>query len=107
MSEFAKKYDNYECDDKSSDTAVRNVCLCLPVTVTPDVKIGNINVKPIGRTEVSEYCCGGRGETSCSFTITQKLRIEVPVDFDANVSTEETYIDCNCNEGDCKEDNDW
>ncbi|MBR2973890.1 MAG: hypothetical protein IKC41_06765 [Clostridia bacterium] len=106
MSEFAKKYDdNNECNNISA-TGVRDVCLCLPVNVTPDIKVGNISVKPMGRSEVSDYCCGGREETSCSFTISQKLRIEVPVEFGVNVSTAETYIDCNCNNCD-NDDNDW
>ena len=106
MSEFAKKYDDYDYDNKVSAVGYRDVNVCVPVTITPEVKVGKVNVKRIGKAEVSDYCCGGKEETSCSFTISQKLRVEVPVDFDAKASTGKTYIDCDCEcDDDC--DNDW
>lgn len=107
MSEFAKKFDNYDYDNKVCATGFRDVNVCVPVTITPEVNVGNARVKRIGKAEVSDYCCGGKEETSCSFTISQKLRVEVPVDFDAKATPGKTFIDCDCDCGDCCDDNDW
>ncbi|MBR2472126.1 MAG: hypothetical protein IKB55_05530 [Clostridia bacterium] len=105
MSEFTNKINDF--DNDMSVTEVRDVNVCVPITITPDVHVGNIRVKPIGKSEVSNYCSCSREEASCSFAINQKFRVEVPVDFDVKVSTDETYIDCDCNSGNCCEDKDW
>ena len=105
MSEFAKKIDDFDYDNKVCATGFRDVNVCVPVTITPEVNVGCARVKRIGKAEVSDYCCGGKEENSCSFTISQKLRVEVPVDFDAKVSTDKIYIDCDCSES-C-DDNNW
>ena len=102
MSEFAKKFDNYDYDKKP--VTEQDVCVCVPVTIEPVVKVGDARVRRIGKVEVSSDCdCKGCNDTTCKFVISQKLRVEVPVDFDAKACPGEAYVNCDC---DCKHDYD-
>lgn len=87
-----------EMDDKAGCTAVgsQDVDVCVPVTVKPFGKAGNAKTKCMGTAVVysgSDHCKGQK-DGVCKFTITQKLRIEVPVVFGANVEIGDASVEC-------------
>ena len=75
---------------------VQDVDVCVPVIVKPFGKAGNITTKCLGKSYVAfgnEYC-RGRKDGVCKFTITQKLRVEVPVIFGAEVEIGDASVEC-------------
>lgn len=68
--------------------------VCVPVTVTPFANPGMATATCCGEPKVSMggQCPGDR--KSCSFTITQKLCIEIPISFGAVIETGEAVVQC-------------
>lgn len=73
--------------------------VCLPVSVKPCVRVGNIKTECCGRPILSssraEKCCNkGCEEGSCHFTIIQKMKIEIPLEFTADTDVDNLFVDC-------------
>ena len=72
--------------------------ICLPVTVKPKVKVGKIKAECCGNPIVSgdrhEKCCKDMQKDSCHFTIIQKMKVEIPIDFNADTDIDELFVDC-------------
>ena len=67
---------------------------CVPVKVTPFAKPGTAKATCCGEPIVrpGTQCTGN--QTSCSFTITQNLCIEIPISFDAVIETGAAVVQC-------------
>lgn len=101
MFEEEKREEYYEggkCDTKAYQSAV----VCIPVTISPFAKVGTIVTECCGKPVVSEKHCNCKGEEngSCKFTISQKIKVEIPVEFGANTTVGGTFVDCECSEYD-------
>lgn len=83
-----------------SSVGYQDVNVCIPVTIKPFGEVGNAKTKCLGRAVVSYGCdhCPGKTGDVCKFTISQKLRVEVPVIFGARAEVGEASVDC----GDCE-----
>ena len=83
--------------EKCSVIGHQTVEVCVPVSVKPFAEVGKINIicceKPLITSDSEE--CRGEQEKTCDFTIKQKICIEVPIEFGAEVNTEEAFIECN------------
>lgn len=105
MEEYKDRDDRCEA---CSAVGVQDVVVCVPVTVRPFTEVGRIKTKCLGCAVVSDrpgYCHGKKDEV-CKFTISQKLRVEVPVAFGAKTEVGDTAVDCKCAENDdpcCKD----
>jgi hypothetical protein len=69
------------------------VDVCIPVTIKPYGEVGNARTRCLGAAVVSADCdkCPGRPGAVFKFTITQKLRVEVPVVFGARAEVGEAF----------------
>ena len=93
---------NYEeekpMDNRTGCPAVgyQDVNVCVPVTIKPFGEAGNVKTQCIGNPVISSKCdtCSGNPGGVCKFTISQKLRVEVPVIFGAKAEVGEAVIDC-------------
>ncbi len=91
-----EKHDEFcaeeRCDTKASQTAT----VCVPVTITPFAKVGAICTECCGKPEVSNKHghCKGVENGNCKFTISQKIRVEIPVEFGANTTVGGTFVEC-------------
>lgn len=96
---------NPEMDKKTSEekdkagcsaTGYQDVNVCIPVTIKPFGEVGNAKTKCLGDAVVSAGCdmCPGKPGDVCKFTISQKLRVEVPVIFGARAEVDEASISC-------------
>ncbi|MDO4297366.1 MAG: hypothetical protein Q4C59_02670 [Lachnospiraceae bacterium] len=76
----------------------QEVDVCLPVTIKPFGEVGNIKTHCEGKPSITpgSDCCPGKPGGVCKFTISQKLRIEVPVIFGAKAEVGEASVDCGC-----------
>lgn len=100
-----------ECEglDRTGCSAVgyQDVNVCIPVTIKPFGEVGNAKTKCIGKAVVAQGCsrCPGKPGEVCKFTISQKLRVEVPVIFGARAEAGEASVDCGCadSKDSCKE----
>ena len=97
---------DHEMEKKTCCTAVgsQEVDVCVPVTVKPFGEAGNAKTECLGKAVVVKGCdhCPGKPEGVCKFTITQKLRVEVPVIFGARVEIGDASVDCGCVESENK-----
>lgn len=84
----------------------QDVSVCIPITIKPFGEVGNAKVQCLGKAMVKSGCddCPGKTGEVCKFTISQKLRVEVPVIFGARAESGEASVDCGCAESACKSD---
>lgn len=77
--------------------------VCIPISVKAFGEVGNAKTQCLGKSIVSSGCgaCEGKPGEVCKFTISQKLRVEVPVIFGARAEAGEAIIDCGCTEKMC------
>jgi hypothetical protein len=91
---FDKEIDDMTCPA----IGYQDVNVCVPVTIKPFGDVGNATTQCIGRpivTSENDRCCGEPGGV-CKFTISQKLRIEVPVMFGARAEIGDVFVGCEC-----------
>lgn len=76
--------------------------ICVPVTVTPFARPGTARTICCGKPAIiTEASCYGE-RTSCSFTVSQDLCIELPITFGAHVETGTISVQCDgISEGSC------
>lgn len=74
----------------------QKVSVCVPVTVTPFANPGHTKTKCCGNPRVSssEMTCPGKKNGVCTFTISQTICVEVPVEFGAKAEVGDTFVDC-------------
>jgi hypothetical protein len=79
----------------------QDVNVCIPVTIKTFGEAGNAKTQCLGNAVVSTGCdkCHGKVNDVCKFTISQRLRVEVPVVFGARAEVGEAIVDCGCMEG--------
>ena len=74
------------------------ITLCVPVHVTPKVKIGKVKTErcgdPIITAKKHGICDDKKCDDGCHFNIVQKMKIEIPIDFDAHTKVDESFVDC-------------
>lgn len=94
------KHDKDKHDKDCRAVGYQDVNVCIPVTIKPFGEAGNATTRCIGKAIVSSECeeCPGKTGEVCKFTISQKLRVEVPVVFGARAEIGEASIDCGCAE---------
>lgn len=68
--------------------------VCVPVKVTPYAKAGTATARCCGEPIVRTGSRCQESQTSCSFTITQKLCVEIPISFGAAIETGAASIQC-------------
>lgn len=92
----------HEMADKAGCSAVgyQDVNVCIPITIKLFGEVGNAKTKCMGKPVVAAGCdeCPGCPDKVCKFTISQKLRVEVPVIFGARAEAGEASVDCGCAE---------
>ena len=78
------------------------ITLCVPVQVTPKVKIGKVKTERCGEPIITAkphgICNERKCEDGCHFHIVQKMKLEIPVEFDATTKVEESFVDCEIRE---------
>ena len=91
-----EKHDNNCTEEKCDTKAHQTATICVPVTVTPFAKIGTICTECCGRPMISDKhgYCKGIENGSCKFTISQKIKVEIPVEFGANTTVGGTFVEC-------------
>ena len=94
--EHLEHYSEFYDDCKS--IIEKFLTICLPVTTTPYVRIGRIKTECCGNPIVSakkpEKCCEDMKDGCCKFTIIQKMKIEIPIDFNADTKIDDLFVDC-------------
>lgn len=85
------------CDDGKS-IIEKFLTICLPVTTTPCVNVGKVKTKCCGNPIISprkhENCCDEMKDGCCKFTIIQKMKVEIPIDFNAETKIDDLFVDC-------------
>lgn len=67
---------------------------CVSVEVCPFATPGTISIECCGDPIIHDCCdqCYGTANGCCDFTISQSMRVDIPVTFGANVQIGETYV---------------
>ena len=83
----------------------------VPVEIKPFAEVGRVKFECVGKPVIHRGTkeCKGKERETCKFTISQKIRVEVPVAFSAKTEIGPAMIDCKCGErqedyiaGECK-----
>ena len=86
------------CDGENpcAATGYQTVSVCLPVTVTPYARVGDVRTYCCGTPVVTPgmSVCPGERAGSCTFTLRQRVCVAVPVDFGADVQLGEHSVEC-------------
>lgn len=92
-------------------TASHEATACVPVSISPFADACTVDVECCGSPVIhsgDESCCGTLNG-SCEFTVSQKMRINIPIAFGADIIVGGTYVQngqtsgitdgecCNCN----------
>ena len=92
------KVDYTKYDDDCRALIEKFLTICLPVTTTPCVKVGKIKSECCGNPIISsrkhDMCCEGMKDGCCKFTIIQKMKVEIPIDFEADTKIDDLFVDC-------------
>lgn len=74
----------------------QDVVIGVPVEIKPFAKVGKVKTECIGKLDIHHGSekCEGRPHQTCKFTVSQKMRVEVPVIFGAKTEVGEAHIDC-------------
>lgn len=97
--------------DKSCCSIIEKfLTICIPVTTTPNACVGKIKTECCGNPIVSlkkpDNCHKDKDSCNCRFTIVQKMKVEIPIDFSADTKIDDLFVDCelkpDCN--DCRVD---
>lgn len=74
----------------------QDVNVCIPVTIKTFGEAGNAKTQCLGKAIIASGCdsCSGKTNDVCKFTISQKLRVEVPVIFGARAEVGKASVDC-------------
>ena len=77
-------------------TGYQKIQVCVPVTIKPFANPGNTKTTCCGDPVVTAgiNTCEGVMDGECSFTISQQLCIEVPVDFGATSTVGDAAVAC-------------
>lgn len=103
--EFEQEIDEalYEEADRAGCPVVgyQDVNVCIPVTIKPFGEAGNAKTQCLGNAVVTPGCshCPGKQGEVCRFTISQKLRVEVPVIFGARAEIGDASVECGDTDG--------
>ena len=78
----------------------QEIDVCVPVTIKPFGDAGDVTTQCMGEPVISSNCegCTGYAGRICKFTVSQKLRVEVPIMFGADAVVGEALVDCPCEE---------
>jgi len=76
----------------------QDVMVGIPVEVKPFAEVGKIKTECVGRPIIvrGSSMCEGKPKDTCRFTISQKMRVEVPVAFGARTQVGQARVDCKC-----------
>lgn len=95
-------------DDDSKSIIEKFLTLCLPVTTTPCAKIGKIKTECCGNPIISsrkhDMCCDEMKDGCCKFTVIQKMKVEIPIDFEADTRIDDLFVDCEFKHDKCDYD---
>ncbi len=105
--EFDQEMVYEEMDKKPHDEIDRVGCsaigyqdvnVCIPITIKTFGEAGNAKTQCLGKAVVVSGCdyCPGKTNDVCKFTISQRLRVEVPVIFGARAEAGKASVDCGC-----------
>lgn len=87
---------NSETEDTCPAIGYQKASVCVPVTVTPFAHTGKTVTKCCGDPVVvsGDKPCSGKKNGVCTFTISQTICVEVPVNFGAVAAVGDTFVDC-------------
>lgn len=86
---------NGTCDSSTDDyvtTGYQYADVGIPVQLNPNITIGNIEIEYCDEPVVS--CCENSCRQNCNVTVTQRIRIKIPVSYEIDACAGEGFITC-------------
>ena len=80
--------------------------ICLPVNVKPCVDVKHVKTVCCGEPIITPkrgMCCKGGENSGCEFTIVQKMKLEIPLEFSTETKIDKPFVDCEFKK-DCDDD---
>lgn len=91
--------DEKECYDEDFKEVIEKfLTVCLNVSITPSIDIKPVKTERCGKPIITPTCdnnyCNCKGNDSCEFTIIQKMKVSIPIVFDAKTCIDDPYVNC-------------
>lgn len=83
-----------EVEHSCKSTFFQKETVCVPVTVTPFAMPGDAKATCCGHPMINNNGRCNGNQTSCTFTVTQSLCIEIPIEFGAVIETGRAVVQC-------------
>ena len=93
-------------DDYAKELIEKFLTICLPVKIIPCVEVKPIKAECCGKPIITprhDYCCKGSENGCCEFTIIQKMKVEIPVEFKTKTDIADPFVDCEFRKDDDKD----
>lgn len=93
-------------DDYTKELIEKFLTICLPVKITPCVEVKPIKAECCGKpiiTTKDDYCHKCTENGCCEFTIIQKMKVEIPVEFKTKTDIADPFVDCEFKKDDDKD----
>jgi len=96
--EEMKEKKEHRCSEDNCIAKAHQIAnVSVPITVTPFANVNGIKTECCGKPVISfNPVFKGIENGSCRFTVSQKLRVEIPVEFGANTNVGGTFVECEC-----------
>ena len=84
--------------DNFKEIIEKFLSIALPVRVTPLVKVKPIKTECCGKPIITPTkhgnCSIVNDKDNCEFTIVQKMKLEIPVEFKVKTDVSDPFVDC-------------
>ena len=74
----------------------QDVTVGVPVEIKPFAQVGKVHTQCLGKPSIGKGKdeCEGKSDEICRFTVSQKIRVEVPVMFGAKTEVGKAKVSC-------------
>lgn len=92
-----EKNDCPHFDDDFKEIIEKFLTVCMNVSITPHIEVKPVKTERCGKPIITPgHGCDHKDNEckSCDFTIIQKMKVEIPIVFDAKTVIKDPFVDC-------------
>ena len=97
MDNRCQKHKNWISESNCSSNAFEEMNITVPVAVRGFADVGNVEFKCMGPSVITRNCDRTPGNPCAvsKFTVSQRLRVDIPIDFGAKADVGEGHVEFN------------
>jgi hypothetical protein len=96
------KFERFALNGGCSSSTNEDISVSVPVSIRANCNVGNVDIDRVGPATI-DRCCDtcGRPNAVDKFVVTQRIRVEIPLEFGAECDVGQSFVDFHecCNGG--------